>query len=254
MSSIRSAAERATHWIVLRRRLPAPFEGAHIYVSSEGGLRYLRPTLTDVDPQLLRNAAELIQPGNVVWDFGGNVGLFSIPAAHRAGADGRVITVEADTWNVGMLRRSAAALPESAARMDVIPAAVSDKLGFATFNIATRNRSTNALDGLGSTQMGGVREAQTVPTVTMDAMLDSFPAPDVIKMDVEGAELLALRGATEVLKRRPVILCEVGNGHDTAVRGLLSGAGYSCWDADVPGRVPVGETRSNSYNLLATPD
>jgi len=55
-----------THRLVLKRRLPAPFEDLQRYVSSESGLRYLKRKLTDVDPDLLRAATRLVQSGDVV--------------------------------------------------------------------------------------------------------------------------------------------------------------------------------------------
>lgn len=190
--SVRSHAEQWSHRIVVRRRLPVPYSQARIYTSSEGGLRYLKPTLRHVDPMLLSVVEETVRRGDVVWDVGANVGLFAFAAATRAGSDGRVLCLEADTWNVALLRRSAATQPSSSARVDVLPAAVSDAVGVARFEIAKRNRSTNALEGMGSNQTGGVRETQLVPTVTLDLLANHFPIPSVLKIDVEGAEALVL--------------------------------------------------------------
>ena len=250
---LRRRLELLTHQLVLKRRLPAPFEGVKLYVSSEAGLRYLKPSLTNVDPGLLRLVGEFVQPGDVVWDIGGNIGLFTFSAASRAGADGRVISVEADSWNVNLLRRSARLQRSTSAKVDVIPAAVSDRLGFSTFNIANRNRSTNALEGFGSTQTGGFRESQTVPTVSLNSLTEYFPSPQILKIDIEGAEALALTAADEVLRSRPLVICEVDARNATAVRDLLLSYGYGLFDADVsPPRTPAGEVLP--YNVLAIPD
>lgn len=64
----RSAAERLTHRLVLRRRLPPSFDAACIYTSSEGGLRYLKPTLTSVDSPLLNLVAELVKRSRRHWE------------------------------------------------------------------------------------------------------------------------------------------------------------------------------------------
>src|ERR1700733_11552803 len=121
---VRSALERATHRLVVRRRLPPPFASARIYVSTEGGLRYLARTMAEVDPALLRLAAEVVGPGDTVWDIGANMGLFSFAAAVAAGPSGRVLAVEADTDLAGQLCRSAADNARHAS-VDVLPAAVS---------------------------------------------------------------------------------------------------------------------------------
>lgn len=229
---LRRLAERSTHALVLRRRLPAPYSTARFYVTSEAGLRYLRPSLDGVDPDLLRAVPRLVRPGDVVWDIGANVGLFSFTASQVAGPSGQVLAVEADTWLAGLLRRSSA-LPVTGAPVLVLPAAVSDRVGVAAFSIAVRSRSTNFLSAAGgSTQTGGVRQNQLVPTLTLDLLLEHFPAPDVLKIDVEGAEALALRGATEVLKRGPRILCEVADENADEVGQLLSQKGYLFYDGE----------------------
>lgn len=230
--SWRAVAERATHRLVLRRRLPSPYSAARIYVSSEAGLRYLKPSLEAVDPDLLRAVKLLVHDGDVVWDIGANIGLFSFAAALQAGSLGSILAVEADTWNVGLLRRSAFRT-KAGAKVQVLPAAASDRVGVASFSIAVRSRSTSYLDAAGgTTQTGGVRETQTVPTVTLDHLLEHFPAPDLVKVDVEGAEALVLAGAGEVLRRRPRILCEVSEENTAAVCALLEPHGYAFYDGE----------------------
>ena len=161
-----------------------------------------------VDPVVLRLVAETVRPGDTVWDIGANVGLFSFAAAVAAGPDGRVLSVEADTVLVGLLRRSAAAGTRHAP-VEVLPAAVAEECGVARFCIAKRNRSTSHLDGFGTTQTGGIRATELVPTIALDWLASHFPPPDVIKIDVEGAEVGVLSGGPAVLRAHPRIICEV---------------------------------------------
>ena len=227
----RTVLEQMTHGLVIRRRLPSPFYKTRIYVSSEGGLRYLRPSMADVDPTLLRLAKEVIRPGNVVWDIGANLGLFSFAAATLAGSGGYVLAVEPDVLLVRLLRRSAAA-NQAYAPVNVLPAAVSDIVGVANFHIARRNRATNHLDGFGTGQTGGIRSTELVPTVTMDWLAGRFPIPDVVKIDVETAELKVLASAGSVLQTSPTVICEVAGGNAEAVGNLLGGCGYTLYDGD----------------------
>jgi FkbM family methyltransferase len=246
----RTALEQATHRIVLRRRLPPPFGAARVYASSEGGLRYLRPGMDRVDPALLRLAAEMVKPGDVVWDIGANLGLFTFAAAVLAGPAGHVLAVEPDAVLVGLLRRSAA-VNRGHAPTDIFPAAVASDLGIGRFHIARRNRSTNHLDGFGTRQAGGIRATEIVPTVTLDWLAQHFPAPDVIKIDVEEAEVLVLASGNRVLRAQPTVICEVAGRNASGVRDILTGHGYVLYDGDQPAdrRVPVGTARPNTLAI-----
>src|SRR5437764_9039310 len=105
--AIRGIVERFGRRVVFKRRLPAEFGRLAVLVSPEAGLKFWRRDLSKTDPLLLRACRELVRPGDVVWDIGANVGLFSFAAAALAGPHGRVLAVEADTWLVDLLRRSA---------------------------------------------------------------------------------------------------------------------------------------------------
>src|ERR1022692_1250272 len=243
-------AEQATHRLVVRKRLPPPFDARRIYVSSEGGLRYLRRHLDGVDPTLLRLAAELIRPGHVVWDIGANLGLFSFAASVAAGPRGHVLAVEPDAVLVSLLRRSVT-VNHGHAAVDVLPTAVADRLGVGRFHIARRNRSTNYLDGFGTTQTGGVRTTELVPTVTLDWLAAHFPSPDIIKIDVEAAEVQVLSGGTEILRKLPAIICEVAGNNATAVADILAGYGYTLHDGEqLPAqRIPMPAAPPNTLAI-----
>lgn len=247
---LRAVLEQVSHHLVIRRRLPPPFTAARIYTSSEGGLRYLKPRMDKVDPVLLSLAAETVLSGDTVWDIGANVGLFSFAAAVAAGPDGHVLSVEPDTVLVQLLRRSAAAGAHHAP-VEVLPVAVSDVCGVARFCIAKRNRSTNHLGGFGTTQTGGVRASELVPTITLDWLAAHFPPPDVIKIDVEGAEAQVLSGASAVLRGRPRVICEVAADNAVAVRDLLTGAGYTLYDGEQAAgqRSPIGDAPPNTLAI-----
>ncbi len=246
---LRSALERATHRFVVRRRLPPPFAGARIYVSTEGGLRYLTRGMARADPPLLRLAREVVRPGSTVWDIGANVGLFSFAAAVAAGPRGHVLAVEPDPVMAGLLRRSAAENPGHA-RVEVVPAAVSDEISVARFHVARRNRATNHLAGFGSGQAGGVRSTDLVLTVTLDWLAARFPVPDVVKIDVEDAEMAVLAGGGELLTACPTIICEVTARNSAPVWQLLDSRGYTLYDGDQPqpDRVPMDTA---PFNTLA---
>ncbi|MCK9931849.1 FkbM family methyltransferase [Frankia sp. Mgl5] len=231
---VRNVAEHLSHRLVLRRRMPPPFGRTRLYVCSEGGLKYLRPRLTEIDPMLTSLADELVRPGDVIWDIGANVGLFTFAAATAATRTGKVLAVEPDTWLVNLIRRSLR-IPNDRARIDVLPAAVGSAVGISRFCVASRSRATNHLDGFGSSQTGGVRAVETVPTFTLDSLLGHFSAPDVVKIDVEGAEHAVFSGAEEILSRvRPAVICEVMESNSRRVTETLHRWDYRILDATEP--------------------
>jgi len=191
--------------MVFRRRLPPGFGRGKILVSPDAGLRFYRRNLAAGDEILFKMVDELVKPGDVVWDVGANVGLFTFASANRSGKDGEVIAIEADLWLVGLLRRSCEMLERSRnAAVMVIPAAASDSLGLATFHIAERTRSSNHLEGVGSTQAGGTRRTESIVTITLDWLYQRLSAPQVLKIDVEGAEMGVFRELVASNKLRQI--------------------------------------------------
>jgi len=251
---LRALLERLSRDRVVRRRLPRALGGAALYVSPDAALKLWRRDLSQADPLLLRLAAELVRPGAAVWDIGANVGLFTFAAAFRSGPAGRVLAVEADDWLAALVRRSAAAAGPAYAPVDVLAAAVADRPGVADLWIAERGRAGNHLRTAGgSTQTGGHRETRKVVTVTLDGLLADFPAPELVKIDVEGAEALCLQGAGRLLAEvRPAVICEVTAENAEAVAEQFRRHGYALFDAAAapelrrPLAVPV-------WNTLALP-
>jgi FkbM family methyltransferase len=253
VNMIRLLAEQISRKFVFKRRLPGRFGGASLFVSTEGGLRYCRPSIEKVDPYLINIALEVLRPGDTVWDIGANVGLFTFAAAGLVGPEGRVLSVEPDSWLINLLRRSVQLNRGRCARVDLLPVAVSNSVGISELFIAKRSRASNHLQGAGLSQAGGCREKQLVPTTPLDSILGSYPAPRVLKIDVEGMEVCVLQGATRILREaRPIVICEVSEENADAVTHILIEAGYKLFDADLPGPARPSLGRA-SWNTLAVP-
>lgn len=247
---LRTLAERLSRGCSYRRRLPRAYGGCRMYVSPECGLSYwfgLRAANT-----LLKIAAETVRPGSIVWDVGANMGIFSFAAAGLAGPAGHVYAFEPDAILVNLLRRSARLNPQ-AAPVEILPCAVSDSVSLAKFHIAERSRASNFLDGFGATQTGGVRETQTVPTVSLDWMAERIPPPDVLKIDVEGSELGVFRGAVRLLESsRPTLIFESEmEEHREEINALLLRLGYKFYSSELPPsqRVPLPSITGNTLAI-----
>jgi FkbM family methyltransferase len=232
---IRRLVERLSRGVVIKRRLPSSVGGLPLYVSPDAQLKYLKLGSNAFDPGLLRLATDQVLPDSVVWDVGANVGVFTFAAAGIASA-GQVIAIEADPWLAALLRRTSA-LPEyGSRRVNILSAALSDKNGVSEFVIAQRGRASNYLANAGGwTQTGGIRERFHVATLTIDTLLDQFPPPTFVKIDVEGAEVMVLRGASKLLREvKPTLYVEVGSKNFDAVTQLLHSFEYLLYDSTKP--------------------
>jgi len=140
--------------------------------------------------------AALLKNGDVVWDIGANAGIYTLVASRVVGQKGRVFAFEPQARNVDALRRH---LELNGLRnVDVWPCAVSDRVGEARF------------DDSGGSSQGCLsdRGQIVVPTVTLDSLMATgdLLAPRVIKIDIEGAEHRALRGAERTIEAfRPAV-------------------------------------------------
>lgn len=248
-NDIRRVLEDASHRFVFRRRLPRPFNDVRLYATTEGGLRYLRPSLRGVDPTLLHLVDRYVTSGASVWDVGANLGLFSLSAAWAVGPSGTVLAVEADAWMATLLRRSIN-LNNWSDRVELLSAASANSFGIGTFEIAKRSRATSHLEGFGSTQTGGTRERQVVPLVPLDALLVGRRPPDILKIDVEGAEAMVLEGAAHVLESQPLIILEVAEEASSRVQSILEPHRYEFFDGE---RLEAGRITSLAYTTVAVP-
>jgi FkbM family methyltransferase len=228
---LRNFAERILRDRTRRRTLPQSVGGLPVLVSSAGGLALLLKPMEQVDPELFATARALVRPGDTVWDMGANCGLFTFAAAGIAATGGQVIAFEPDTSLVALLRRSQQMQPGRAAAVSIVPCGVAGVTGLRSFAVAARARASNALAEYGRSQQGGARELQTIMCLGADACLEMLPRPDVLKIDIEGAEVELLEGATRLLgTARPVIAVEVGPANVGQVTAIFARYGYMLFD------------------------
>jgi FkbM family methyltransferase len=219
-------------------------------VSAANQLAVYKPGQAGFDSMLLDWARNLVSPGMNVWDVGANMGLFTFPAA-ALGA--HLVSFEPDPFNLELLHSSRAMNPDL--DVQVVPAAAAKTAGLATFNVSNRGRSTNGLAHVEqSTQTGGVRHTYNVMTVTLDAMLQTMPRPDLIKIDTEGAEIEVIHGADTILREvRPSWIIEIQASNGSEIWNIMSSANYSCFDAELAG-YPARDSVEGVYNALFVPE
>ena len=192
------------------------------------------------EPQETALLGELLQPGMTFVDVGANWGYFTLLAAHLTGPTGRVIALEPDPRLVPFLRRNVDV--NGLAHVEVLSVAAAARAGSFTLlghDASAENRGTSRLTHERSEGGASFR----VATAPLDALLDArdIRTVDLLKMDIEGAEALALEGMRDglarhryariILELHPTLLAE----HDSSVSAivaLLHGAGYQGWWVD----------------------
>jgi FkbM family methyltransferase len=183
------------------------------------------------EPELQSALRELIPTGAVIFDVGANIGYVSLLLAKATGVNGKVYAFEALPSNVEQLRHNVA-LNGMEQRVTVIDRAVTQAPGAVHFLV-------HASGGMGKVAGSAGREDRYQSEVTVAGIsLDEFvhgegnPPPQVVKMDIEGGEVLALPGMRRVLaEARPLMLMELHGPEASRVAWeTLTACGYTiCW-------------------------
>jgi FkbM family methyltransferase len=167
--------------------------------------RFLGMNLSDYESALVETFCAQIAPGMTVIDAGAHVGIYSLLASTKVGPNGKVIAIEPSPTNAQLLKRHLRF--NHCNNVEVIEAAVADKPGQITFNYRVDPTDPGSFANSMAYDISG--ESANVKVMTLDDICSSL-SPAVIKIDVEGAELLALRGAKKLLvKHRPTLIVAV---------------------------------------------
>ncbi|MCD8488080.1 MAG: FkbM family methyltransferase [Desertifilum sp.] len=134
---------------------------------------------------------QTLNPGMTVFDIGAQAGFYTLLASHLVGKQGRVFAFEPLPRNLTYLHQHLAI--NHLENVTVIEAAVAETSGVAFFKEAASSYQGKL------SEKGGL----SVKTISLDDFCQSQlnPVPQVIKMDIEGAEYQALKGARQLFAR-----------------------------------------------------
>ena len=183
------------------------------------------------EPHVQKALVDHLRPGMTFYDVGANIGFFSLMAARLVGPKGRVVSFEADP-------EIAARLQENLARNQFTHAQVEQKAVWSepsTVSFERVDPNTSPDRGLGHVSPNGSAPGSiTVEAISLDQYIASHPAPDLLKCDVEGAEVAVFRGASKLLSgKRPILLVEMHSPENQrALLELFAGYGYRCLNLD----------------------
>lgn len=166
----------------------------------------------------LHRFAQIVKPGGIVFDIGAHAGYYTLLASRLVGSTGSVFAFEPLPHNLNFLEKH---LSLNHLRNVVIqPVAVSEKSGQAKFEPGESNYTGRLSD----------RGYQVIQTIALDEEITGavLPRPNVLKIDVEGAELLVLHGASGMISHsRPSIFLSIhSRDNHFACRRLLEDLGY----------------------------
>lgn len=200
------------------------------------GLNIVRDDYAKMEQAFVLNS---VQPGQIVLDIGANIGFFAITMAALVGPTGHVYAFEPIPTNADLLARSIAE-NKFAERMTLEHAAVGAVAGEIQMVVPEPGYSLNSggayifMDGM---ELPDTHSLHTVPMLRIDNYMMQHPV-SFIKIDVEGAEPLVLRGAENLLQTdRPVILSELHGLQTQKVSGCtptdfiaeMHERGYDCY-------------------------
>jgi FkbM family methyltransferase len=181
------------------------------------------------DIALSEALARLIAPGDTVVDAGANIGYATLLASLAAGPTGTVVAFEPHpalfeilTGNINRARQRF-----DLAKTDLRQSAVSDRPGTAILDVPAAFAGNDGVARLAAPASRSIDDAPLVRVETLDDVLDTA-AVTVLKLDVEGFESAALRGAARALRERRIrhILFEDHQPQPGEVAGELQRAGY----------------------------
>lgn len=185
-----------------------------------------------------------LRPGDTVLDIGAHIGLYTLQAARGVGANGRVFAFEPSSENYALLQQNVAA--NGYQNVDPVRAAVTSTPGEVHLTLSADNTGDHSL----SAERTNDRPTEAVPGIQLDEWLPAGCTVDVVKMDIQGGEPLAIAGATAVLERSPNVLLftemspvHLGD-HGSAAGYLdqLEALGFDLHEVTESGLVPVDST------------
>jgi FkbM family methyltransferase len=164
----------------------------------------------------------MLRPGMVFVDVGANDGYYTLFAARRVGASGRVVAAEPSSRERAHLQRNLGR--NGLDNVSVVPAAIGAAVGIADLHLAHGvHAGHNTLGGFAHDDV--VRASlERVPVEPLDSVIArlGLARVDFMKIDVEGAEASVIAGAQAVLTTmRPVLLMEI---NDAALRAQQNSA------------------------------
>lgn len=241
-------ARKLTGSIVYLKRLPADFGGHKIYVTSRADINMLAPGMQRAASDLFMVVRKYVHEGQIVWDIGSNLGILSFSSAIQVGRFGSVYSLEANPRYADIQTRTLKTFTRDAGRVTVLCAAVADKMGLLELVVPKNGHARSHLSVVDGDSAGDIESLQQVVSLTLDFLLDHWPPPDFVKIDIEGAESLAVNGANKLFTDiRPVAYIECAACNSAHLTRFFRDRNYGLYWLDESGlEKPIESFRHNT--------
>ena len=230
-------ARRATEPLIFKKTLPSDFNDEKIFVSSRSDIRLLAPGLERSAGDLFAVVRKYVSPNDVVWDIGSNLGILTFCSAIKTQKGGCVFSLEADPRYADIQSRTLKTFSEKAGKVSILCAAIADRSGILELVIPKKGHARNHLSVVTGNSAGEGDTIKQVVTVTLDWLLGYWRPPNFIKIDVEGAELLAATGGERLFSEcRPIGYIECSPKNSEALTGFFKKHDYLLFSLDTHGK------------------
>lgn len=137
-----------------------------------------------------------VKAGDVVFDIGSNVGYYTVLSGKKVNATGKVYAFEPDKENAELLKKNIKL--NKLSNVTSLPQAVSNKNETISFAYDDHNKGESSIAYIDS------QASYNVEATTLDSFCNKYKIHkiNVMKIDIEGAEVLALQGATEIVNKQ----------------------------------------------------
>lgn len=175
----------------------------------------------------------LARPGDILFDIGAYVGWYSVDFA-RCVPQSKVYAFEPIPEVRKELRKNLAGINN----VFIYAFGLSEATGYVDFYISPNEPGTASMAPLEEDRFGVTEKVKKLVTsIDVQCLTGYHPVPNIIKIDVEGAELLVLKGGRKIIEKHlPVIQCEMlrkwakrFDYHPNDIISFLAQFGYQCY-------------------------
>lgn len=199
------------------------------------------------EPETTKLFKKMVKRGGIIVDIGAHIGYFTRLAAKHVGKKGYVYAFEPDSENRSLLEKNSARY----GNVFVYGAAITDREGRVPFYHVTGST------GCHSTVAQENAERVEVPSITLDGFMQEtgIGRADIIKIDIEGGEMSALKGMAQTLANKPKLIIEYnpaalarsGDRPETLLEHLAA-RGYTLHAITRSGLVPLAQPYADTIN------